>query len=295
MESRHRVAHVLIVLLVATAATAAAPVTSSFVTSYDGTRIHVLTAGDADAPALLLVPGWTMSAEIFRPQLERLGASWRVVAMDPRGQGDSDKPADGLYPAGRAGDIRAVVEELELEPVVLLGWSMGVTEVGAYLDRWGTESIRGLVLVDGIFGADWDPAISPRMIAWVGSFQRNREAVTRTAVRTWFRTPQPEPFLETMTTEALKTPTDAALAAFLGTMTADYRPQLEKIDRPTILAVALPSPFAQRYEEMRAAIPGVRYEVFENAGHALFVDQAERFDTMLDGFMTSLTPPPPEP
>jgi len=278
-------------LVAAAAAALPAPavdIASSFVTSPDGTRIHVLAAGKAGAPAVLFIPGWTMSAEIWRPQLERFAPEYRVVAMDPRGQGESDTPADGLFPAGRARDIKAVVDSLDLAPVVLVGWSMGVTEIGAYLDQYGSGTVRGLVLVDGIFGADWDPVVSPQMIRWAAAFQRDRATMTALSVRSWFRTPQSDAFLQRMTQESLKTPTDVAMATFVGTMGSDYRPQLATIDRPALLAVALPSPFAARYEEMKGAIPGVRYEVFENAGHALFVDQAQRFDAVLGDFLAQL-------
>ena len=90
--------------VIASAATAA-DIESTFVTSGDGTRIHVLADGEEALAAVLFVPGWTMSAEIWRPQMEHLAGRYRVVAMDPRGQGESDKPAEGLYPAGRARDL----------------------------------------------------------------------------------------------------------------------------------------------------------------------------------------------
>ena len=63
---------------------------SGFVTTSDGIRIHYLEAGpaEAEAPAILFVPGWTMPAEIWEKQIAHFAKTHRVVAMDPRSQGD---------------------------------------------------------------------------------------------------------------------------------------------------------------------------------------------------------------
>src|SRR5579862_9328930 len=69
-----------------------------FVTLPDGVRIHYLEGGVRSGPTLVFVPGWMMTAEIWEPQLARFSQTHHVVAIDPRGQGRSSKPPDGLYP-----------------------------------------------------------------------------------------------------------------------------------------------------------------------------------------------------
>jgi pimeloyl-ACP methyl ester carboxylesterase len=44
---------------------------------------------------------------------------------------------------------------------------------------------------------------------------------------------------------------------------------------------------------MQREIPGVRIEIFEDAGHALFVDDPERFNSLLDAFLTTVNKPMP--
>jgi len=121
--------------------TKAAGKKSGFVTTADGVKIHYLEAGPnpgtTKGPALLFVPGWTMPAEIWEKQIAHLAKTHWVVAMDPRSQGLSSQTTEGHYPAARARDIKAVVDQLKLAPacpgsscgVVLVGWSMGVTDV----------------------------------------------------------------------------------------------------------------------------------------------------------------------
>ena len=65
------------------------------------------------------------------------------MAIDPRSQGESSQTGEGLYPAARARDIKAVVDQLKLAPVVLVGWSMGAAEVAAYVDQFGTDTLAG--------------------------------------------------------------------------------------------------------------------------------------------------------
>lgn len=248
-----------------------------FVTTPDGVDIHYLAAGEG--PSILFVPGWTLSGEVWQPQLDHFAATHRVVAMDPRSQGRSSQPRDGHYPEVRGRDVKAVVDELGLAPSVLVCWSLAVAECVSYVEQFGTGSLRGLALVDGLAGGEPDPVWLPRMVQWLGALQRDRRAGTAAFIASMYQTPQAPEYLARMTEISLATPTDAMSALMVGGLTADLRSTLPKIDKPTLLAVTQ-SPFLARYEEMRDLIPGVRWEVFD-AGHALFVDQPERFNRVL--------------
>lgn len=273
------------------------PGVSGYVESSEEVRIHVVTAGPEEAPdpaagraTLLFVPGWTMTAEIWEPQLRHFAREYRVAAMDPRFQGRSSKPRDGHTARDRAADIRAVVEAHALEPVVLVGWSMGVTEVVAYVDAYGTDGVAGLVLVDGVAGQDLDGPTALGFMRWVSGFVHDRRAATEGFVAGMYRTPQSEAYLASVVEQALRTPTDAAATLIAATPDHDFRPTLPSIDRPTLVAATTGSPWDPVYAEMAAAIPGARLEWFEGAGHALFVDEADRFNALLDAFLRELPP-----
>jgi len=307
-------------LLLATTALAQAPKTKSgFLRTPDGAKIHYLEAGQAKTagsfqvggtpppgamtkgqvsisnihqqPTILFVPGWTMPGWIWEHQLAHFAKTHRVVAMDPRSQGESSQESEGLYPAARARDIKAVIDQLKLAPVVLVGWSMGVTEIAAYVDQFGTAGLAGIVLVDGIAGADFDPNMTPRMFQFAAGFQMDRAKMTAAFVRTMYRKPQSEDYFRRVTEAGLKTPTNSAVALFLGTFTSDYRPALAKIDKPTLLLAAgdeKSNPWMKLYADMQQRITGSRLEVFPDSGHALFVDDAARFNSLLDEFLRAL-------
>lgn len=261
---------------------------SGFVTPVDGAKIHYIEAGKG--PAILFVPGWTVPGWIWEKQIAHFAQTHRVVAMDPRSQGESSQTAEGLYPAARARDIKAVVDQLKLAPVVLVGWSTGAAELAAYVDQFGTDTLVALVFVDGWAGSDYDPSTLPNMFQWVPSFQKDRRKFTEDFLHStyMFKKPQPEAYLKRLTEAMLKTPTNSAMAIWLGYIASDFRPALARIDKPTFIIASAGGPCGGRCEDMQKRIRGSHLEIMENVGHALFVDASERFNSVLGNFINSL-------
>jgi microsomal epoxide hydrolase len=239
-------------------------------------------------PAILFVPGWTMPGWIWEKQIAHFSKTHRVVAMDPRGQGESSKPTEGYFPAARARDIKAVVDRLKLAPVVLVGWSMGVTEVVAYVDKFGTQDLAGIVLVDGIAGGDPDPKMLAALMGFAGNFLKEREKFSDGFVRSMYKKPQDEKYIARVIAASKQTPTSAATALFVGAFTTDNRAALGKIDKPTLICTAPGRPWDALHDDMQKRIAGARLEKFAGAGHALFVDEADKFNALLDDFLKAL-------
>ena len=101
---------------------------------------------------VLLVHGYSQSRLCWRKQFESdLTEELRLVAPDNRGHGESDKPRD-VYddPELWAEDVHAVITELGLDDLILVGWSYGGLVVLDYLDTFGAERVAGLNLVGGV-------------------------------------------------------------------------------------------------------------------------------------------------
>ena len=261
---------------------AAAPWKEGYLRTSDGVRLHYLTAGSG--PSIVFQPGWAMPAEIWEPQIRALSKSFRVVAIDPRAQGKSGRTTDGLYPNRRAQDIREVIDQLKLAPAVLVGWSLGATEAMAYVDQFGTAGLRGIVLVDGVVGREVSLATVATYRSWMEEIQTKRTESTTQFVRDMYKTPQSEAYLKRITAAALRVPTNSAALLLLNAYVIgkDLRPALAKIDKP-LLYMATPAMQSQ-VEMLREQMPAARIELFDNAGHALFVDEAERFNKLLAEF-----------
>jgi pimeloyl-ACP methyl ester carboxylesterase len=101
---------------------------------------------------VVLVHGWTCDSHDWSFQIDQFAAQHRVVALDIRGHGRSSVAADGQYsPKAFASDVAALIEYLELEPVVAIGHSMGAVIVAALAVEY-PQHVRGLVEVDAAYG-----------------------------------------------------------------------------------------------------------------------------------------------
>ncbi len=270
------------ILIFVSALGSAPPVKSGFVTTSDGVRLHYLESGSG--PAILFVPGWTMPAEIWEPQIAHFAAGHRVVAMDPRSQGASGKPAEGHYPERRAQDIKEVVDQLKLAPAALVGWSLAVSELLTYVEQYGTSTVRALVLVDGTIGSDPNPKETAQTWAWTKALQVNRREFTEKFVRSMYAKPQPEAYLQRVVAASLKTPTNSAVVLIANsTARGDWRSVLPKLDRPVLYAAG-PRMKAQA-QMLKSRLPSTRVEVFDDCGHALFIDDAPRFNRVVEEFL----------
>lgn len=112
----------------------------------DGTVIRHLEAGDG--PPLVLLPGWSQTAQTFSRQLTTLSRSWRALAVDHRGHGHSSAPAVGYHIHRLAADLREFLVARALDRVHLLGHSMGCAVIWSYLELFGNDRLASLVLVD---------------------------------------------------------------------------------------------------------------------------------------------------
>ena len=259
----------------------------------DGAGLHYLEAGSGQT--IVFVPGFTAPAEIWEPQLAHFAATHRVVALDPRSQGRSEKVTDGHHLVRRGKDISELIEHLGAEPVVVVSWSLGVLETLTYVREFGTESIRGFVLVDMFLGVDEELGVQHPYESgwrtWIAGLQLDRQNWTREWLRGFYYREQSDEYFDAMTEAVLATPTNTAVTLLSNLMLMeerDWRPVVDRLDRP-VLFIASSQPWAVAEAEMvRERWPDIRVEVFENTGHALFVDDSERFNRVLEEFVAVL-------
>ena len=255
--------------------------------SSDGVSLHYLEAGQG--PAIVLIPGWTMAADIYEPQLNELSKQFHVIALDPRSQGDSEKTAEGNTLERHAQDIQELLAHLKLSDVVLAGWSNGVPDVLSFVDQNGTASLRGVVLIDGFVNVS-DPAMQKALGGMMKAFQADRAKFTDGFVRNMYASKQNEDYISHVKEAAMKTPTNTAIVEMFNVLSkGDFTPILAKLDKP-VLYLCEPRLESQG-KLLQARVPTARVEVFKTAGHALFVDDAEHFNEVLAGFVKSLAVP----
>jgi non-heme chloroperoxidase len=247
----------------------------------DGVRLHYLDAGPQGAHILVFVPGWTMPAWIWAPQIAAFSREYHVVAFDPRGQGDSDVPDTGYTPDRRGQDIAELLARLEPAPVVVVGWSLGVLDTLAYVHTSGDTAIAGLVLVDNSVGEEPAPVPGPPHLHPLPS---SHAMAMRRFVQGMFRRPQSAAYLDRLTEATLRTPIFACRALLSYPVPRSYwREAIYSTAKP-VLYVVRPG-FAAQAANLQRNRPNTKTAVFADAGHALFVDDAGRFNMLVAGFL----------
>lgn len=259
---------------------------SGFVKTSDNIKIHYLEAGSGKP--IVFIPGWTMPAWIWQKQIDEFSKRYHVVAVDPRSQGESDKPPYGHLPETRARDYKELVDSLGLKQPVLVGWSMGCGELVKYLQQFGSDNVGGLVLVDGYFSDKPNLELYVGLSGWMNQLQEDRRKQADPFVRTMFKKPQPEGYLQRLIDASIQVPADtAALLVYNMLGIKDYSTGLSKMNRPVLFAYQRETQPSADFLKAKLG-EKVRLERFDGAGHALFVDEPEKFNRVLEDFLQSL-------
>lgn len=111
----------------------------------EGVRLHYREVGQGNP--LLFLHGYACSMDVWDHQVLELSRDYRCITLDLRGHGDSDKPDSAYSLEELAGDIGAVVEQLDLHNLVLVGHSIGAALALLFLlDGHGAARTRKAVL-----------------------------------------------------------------------------------------------------------------------------------------------------
>jgi len=167
---------------------------------------------------------------------------------------------------------------------------MGCGELMNYVEQFGTDNVAGLVLVDGLLWDKPNPEFFAGLSGWMNFLQQDRQKQADGFVRSMFKKPHPESYYKRVIEASTQVPADTA-AVLIYNMIAvkDFNAAFAKVDRPVLFTY---QPSSQSTADVLKAKWGdhVQLERFDDAGHALFVDDAERFNQVLEKFVAGLTP-----
>jgi pimeloyl-ACP methyl ester carboxylesterase len=270
--------------------------TSHQITGGGGIGLNVVESGNARGRSILFIHGFSQCWLAWNRQLNSdLAADFRLVALDLRGHGLSDKPRDA-YADSRlwADDINAVIQTLHLDQPILCSWSYGLVPLD-YIRQYGEKEIGGLHLVGALtkFGSDDAMSVlTPEVLAAApGLFATDVEMSVHTLqdfIRMFFpREPSAED-LYLMLGYNASVPPYVRQALF--SRVIDNDDLLPKIRKPVLLthgtkdAVVKPS----AVDRHKALIPHAQLHLMEGAGHAPFWEDAAAFNRRLREFAKNL-------
>ncbi|WP_037861456.1 alpha/beta fold hydrolase [Streptomyces sp. NRRL S-340] len=271
-------------------------------TTSDGVRLMYQDSGGSGIP-LVMLHGWGQTQEMFRHQTRGLAPDRRVVTLDFRGHGISDKPHHGYRIARLAADVLNLVDHLGLDRFDALGWSMGVSVWWSFFDQYGTGRIRRFVAVDqpaAVAAVPWMSAEEQRqsgaifdvagLVALGADLAGPQgEQVRHDFVRGMF-SGDPDPELWSFVAEQIKsTPAHAGVPLLFDHCAQDWRDTLVRIDVPTLVIGCDGShvhPRSQQFVAQR--IPDARLHVFPATvanSHFPFLENPSAFNGVVDDFL----------
>lgn len=267
------------------------------VTGDGGITLHVDETGPESGRPILFVHGFSTSGLPWIYQLEStLAEEFRLLTVDLRGHGRSEKPENGYDDPERwAGDIHAVVTELGLDDLVVVASSMAGAFLCDFLSVHGEDGVTGINLVGAIstVGTDESAAnVGTDFTELVPAFQSTDAAESFAGIdELWRRVPHEELhprdhyFLVAAT---LQTP--PRVRRELLRRRARYESLLSTIDTPVLVTHGEEDTIILRSaaEEHVDGIPNAEPSFYAGVGHAPFVEDPARFNRELREFVHSL-------
>jgi pimeloyl-ACP methyl ester carboxylesterase len=268
-------------------------------------QLHHLEQG-AGQP-LVLVPGWSQTAAFFRKQLVGLSDSYRVIAVDMRGHGESPKPPTGYRIARLAQDLHEFIVAKDVHDIVLGGHSMGASVIWSYLEQFGADRIAKLIFIDqaplvthgpaleGVALKEAGAAFTPEALYGTASAVAAAQGAVVDGLKAAF-------FSGAITAEdvafhkeeTLRMPAEFAARLLLDHGSQDWRDVIEHLipalKLPTlVVSGALGTIFPPESQVWIAArIPGSTLAIFsaeERGSHFMFWENPEKFNAVVRAFV----------
>ena len=242
--------------------------------------------------ALVLVPGWTMSGEVFEHQLDGLSSQFRVVTFDPRSQGRSTYTATGNTYPQQGLDLAALITALELGEVHLVGWSYGALAAYAYVEQSGLAGLRSFTAIDttpkplgsGAPGEWAEETLDGFLEEVIGPFLADPTGFADTFA-SWLldRDPEPEE-RDWLAKMHLSTERHATASLQVSAMFCDYRGLAERLGGQVPIANAVRTNWIDEAEPWLAEnVPGSVLWPIDS--HLAFWDRPDDFNSRLVEFL----------
>ena len=264
-----------------------------YLAANDGTALYYKDWGTGKP--VLFVASWAMSSDLWQYQMVPLvEQGLRCIAYDRRGHGRSSQVGHRYDYDTLADDLAAVIDQLDLHDLTLVGHSMGPGEMVRYLTRHGTDRVRKLVFIAPTTPFMKQTSDNPEGIPGA-LFEQTRE-IWRKDFPKWLADNK-RPFVMPDTSEELlQWGIDQMLQASMlaviecnkAVVETDFRAELPRINLPTLIihgTTDMSAPLALTGQRTAQLMPNNELKIYEGAPHGVMLTHVERLNNDLLEFI----------
>jgi len=256
------------------------------VVSSDGVAISYDLQGRG-APALVFVHGWCCDKTYWRHQIPHFSKRHKVVAIDLGGHGESGLARDDWTIEAFARDVAAVVEALDLRPVILIGHSMG-----GPVNVAAAHHLRGRVI--GLIGVDTHHDIDAEYNefdthGFVSALKADFAGVTTNSVRSMFVASSDSDLVEQVVADMSSAPTVVGAGAMRAFLTFDRIKALEDLDVP--IRCINSDRVSTDVQTARKHAKSFELKIMKGVGHFVMLEAPEEFNKLLADTIEELRQP----
>jgi non-heme chloroperoxidase len=249
---------------------------------------------------VVFIHGWPLSGSMWEYQVTQLPQQGlRCITYDRRGFGKSDRPFDGYDYDTLAGDLKNLLEELDITDVTLVGFSMGAGEIAKYFSLYGGKRVSKVIIVSGVtpymLKTDSNPDGVPQeeFDKMAKAMIEDRPAFMENFNKDFFSVslanhPVSDAFLANSLTKVMDASPIATLECAKSFSATDFRKDVVKINVPTLIIHGNNDktvPIKPTGEESAKLINGARLIIYEGAPHGLWYTDKEKLNQDLIDFI----------
>lgn len=249
---------------------------------------------------LVFIHGWPLSGSMWEYQVTEFTAKGlRCITYDRRGFGKSDKPFSGYDYDTMAGDLKTLMDELDLEDVTLIGFSMGGGEIAKYFKHYGNAHIAKVVLVSSVLPYLLQTGDNPEGVPKeifdeiAKGIKNDRPGFMENFAKDFFgvsitRHPVSDAFLANNLTHVMETSPIATLECVKAFAFTDFREDIVKINVPTLVIHGDGDkivPIKATGERSAELIKNASYIIYPDAAHGLWYTEKEQLNKDILAFL----------
>lgn len=251
----------------------------------DGVNLYYEVKGEGKP--IVLIHGWSADHTSFNQQLEDLSKDFKVVTYDLRGHGQSDRVDYGLTLNRFAIDLKELMDYLQLEDVVVAGWSMGALIVFEYIRTFGMSGLSSVAIIDmtpklindnewklGLYHGNFTVEDTFNVLTKMcNNWMDFGKEFTRIVVP-YLKEEELEPVYERLANNS----PHVMYAMWIAMSANDYRDVLEKITVPTFIIYGQQSTLYSKdtAEYLNSKIQNSKIVPFENCTHMLVLENPKK-------------------